>query len=84
MRYRPRPDRPRPRLRRVLDGQAVSLRRGGSADRDRYGRLLRYVEVPGVGDLGRYMVADGAHTGIYQGGGDASPPYVASLQDRSR
>ena len=66
--------------RRVLGGQVVNLRREGSADRDRYGRLPRYVDVPGVGDLGRYLVADGSHTGIYEGRGDASASYVASLR----
>ena len=35
-------------LRRLVDGRRVTLVAGASQDRDRYGRLLRYVEVDGV------------------------------------
>lgn len=40
-----------------IDGEAVTLVEDRS-DRDRYGRLLRYVELDGT-DVGRAMVADG-------------------------
>lgn len=54
-------------------------------DRDRYGRMLRYVQVAvpysrGY-DFGTSMVGYD-HTGIYQGQGDASPAYVARLRAR--
>lgn len=50
-------------------------------ERDRFGRLLRYVSVPGRGDLGEFMVGF-PHTGVYQGRGDASPAYRAKLAAR--
>ncbi|WP_243653698.1 thermonuclease family protein [Pseudonocardia endophytica] len=70
---------------RVLDGATVTLRRepSGREDVDRDGRLLRYVEVPGVGDLGSYMVQRG-HTAAYRGFNDASPAYLDSLRALDR
>lgn len=58
----------------------VTLRREPSApDRDRYGRLLRYVALPG-GDFGQTMVSFD-HTGVYAGRNDASKAYLASLRE---
>jgi endonuclease YncB( thermonuclease family) len=69
----------------VLDGATVTLRRepSGTHDVDRDGRLLRYVEVPGVGDLGSFMVQRG-HTAVYRGFNDASPAYVDHLRALDR
>lgn len=66
----------------VLDGATVTLRREptGRNDADRDGRLLRYVEVPGVGDLGEFMIKK-PHTGVYTGFNDASADYLARLRD---
>lgn len=70
---------------KVLDGATVSLRREPAArnDTDRDGRLLRYVEVPGLGDLGEFMVQK-RHTAVYTGFNDASPDYLARLRDLDR
>lgn len=70
---------------RVLDGVTVTLRREPSAmhDTDRDGRLLRYVEVPGVGDLGSMMVQR-PHTAVYRGFNDASPAYLDGLRALDR
>jgi micrococcal nuclease len=65
--------------RAVLAGAQVTLRIEPGVDRDRYGRLLRYVDVPGTGDLGEYMVPK-AHTAVYEGKNDASPTYVSRLR----
>ena len=64
-----------------LDGSAVELGVEPGVDRDRHGRLLRYVSVPGRGDLGEFLVAF-PHTGVYQGRNDASPAYRARLEAR--
>lgn len=64
-----------------LGGGAVELGVEPGVDRDRYGRLLRYVSVPGRGDLGEFLVAF-PHTGVYQGRNDASPAYRARLEAR--
>ncbi|RZT88241.1 excalibur calcium-binding domain-containing protein [Pseudonocardia sediminis] len=70
---------------RVLLGATVSLRREPAAvnDADRDGRLLRYVEVPGLGDLGSFMVQR-PHTGAYRGVNDASPEYLDGLRALDR
>jgi endonuclease YncB( thermonuclease family) len=61
----------------LADG--VTLRaQPGAPDKDRYGRLLRYVAVGG-GDFGEAMVIYD-HTGVYAGKNDASPEYVAKLR----
>ncbi len=52
------------RLRGLVLGRAVSLVPDGRDDRDRYGRLLRYVEVGGV-DAGRELIAAGLATARY-------------------
>lgn len=64
----------------VGDG-AVVLGVEPAVERDRYGRLLRYVSVPGRGDLGEFMVGF-SHTGAYRGRGDVSPAYRARLAAR--
>lgn len=66
---------------RLIGGATVTLRREptGTHDVDREGRLLRYVAVPGVGDLGSVMVRRG-HTSVYRGFNDASPSYVDRLR----
>lgn len=52
-------------------------------DKDKYGRLLRYVTAPSGLDFGTLMVQS-AHTGIYRNGdqryNDASPAYIAELR----
>ncbi len=74
-------------LRRLVDGRRVSLVAGASQDRDRYGRLLRYVEVDGVDAnlvllqrgraIARYDSRDGygphAREGAYIAADRASP-----------
>ncbi|BBG05059.1 excalibur calcium-binding domain-containing protein [Pseudonocardia autotrophica] len=64
----------------ALRGKTVTLRAEPGVDRDRHDRLLRYVEAPGVGDFGRYMVSHGTHTGVYDGRNDAASTYLASLR----
>lgn len=62
-----------------LLANGVTLRsEPGVPDKDRYGRLLRYVQVTG-GDFGEKMVTYD-HTGVYAGHNDASASYVASLR----
>lgn len=61
----------------ALNGAAVTLTAQPGVDRDRYGRILRYVQVNGQ-DFGVQMVK-WDHTGVYQGRNDASPQYLASL-----
>ncbi|MBW0103740.1 excalibur calcium-binding domain-containing protein [Pseudonocardia sp. KRD-291] len=70
---------------KVLRGATVSLRREPTAanDADKDGRLLRYVEVPGLGDLGSYMVQR-PHTSAYRGINDASPDYLDRLRGLDR
>lgn len=46
------------RLRELLDGGTITLRRGDAPDRDRYGRLLRHVDVDGR-DVGSILIAEG-------------------------
>lgn len=64
-----------------LDGGLVELGVEPGVDRDRFGRLLRYVSVPGRGDLGTFLVGF-PHTGVYRGHNDASPAYRARLEAR--
>ena len=67
--------------------QVRLVQQPGAPDRDRYGRLLRYVLVPnssypgGYMDLGSVMVQH-PHTGVYQGRNDAAPSYVDELRKR--
>lgn len=64
-----------------LLGSDVTLRAEPTApDKDRYGRLLRYVTAKGA-DLGVSMIYQ-EHTSVYQGKNDASPDYVAELRGK--
>ncbi len=58
--------------------QPVTLSAQPGVDRDRYGRLLRYVQLAGH-DYGEFIVGYD-HTGVYQGRNDASAEYVAKLR----
>lgn len=65
-------------------GRVVLLREPAAPNRDRYGRLLRYVELDDGRDFGEVMVQYD-HTGIYtdskgRQGGDASPEYLERLR----
>jgi endonuclease YncB( thermonuclease family) len=62
----------------VSDG-AVTLTGEPAADKDRYGRILRYVTLPDGTDFGEQMVP-WDHTGVYGGKpNDASPGYLERL-----
>ena len=63
----------------VLYGTTVTLSSEPGVDRDRYGRMLRYVAMNDGRDFGRYMVALD-HTGVYEGRNDANAGYVRSLR----
>lgn len=56
---------------------SIRLSAEPGVDRDRYGRLLRYVQTP-TGDFGQQMVRYD-HTGVYQGHNDAAPEYITQL-----
>ncbi|MBE7163649.1 MAG: hypothetical protein INR72_20610 [Williamsia herbipolensis] len=58
--------------------QPISLTSEPGVDRDRNGRLLRYVQTAGV-DFGTFMVMY-PDTEVYQGNNDASPSYVSTLR----
>jgi len=65
----------------LIGGQAVALTAGARDDRDRYGRLLRYVETAGV-DAGRTMIEQGYAVARYDsrdgfGGHPREADYVA-------
>jgi hypothetical protein len=63
-----------------LQGGSVILRTEPGADTDRDGRLLRYVQaVIGGGQIGDCGLYRYDHTGVYQGGDDASGEYVQQL-----
>jgi endonuclease YncB( thermonuclease family) len=62
----------------LLTGGVTLRTQPGAPDKDRFGRLLRYVTVSG-GDFGELMVGY-QHTGVYAGRNDASPGYVANLR----
>lgn len=62
---------------RFLGSSQVTLAAEPGVDRDRYGRLLRYVVV-GEHDFGEQMVRFD-HTGVYGGANDASAAYLATL-----
>lgn len=64
----------------LLDGKSVTLRQEGSADRDGFGRLLRYVQLEDGRDFGSVMIVS-SHTSVYEGG-DASAGYMADLRAR--
>lgn len=62
----------------LLSGGVVLRSVPGGPDKDRYGRLLRYVQVT-AGDFGELMVAYD-HTGVYAGKNDAEVSYVDNLR----
>jgi hypothetical protein len=63
-----------------LQGGSVILRTEPGVDTDRDGRLLRYVQaVIGGGQIGDCGLYRYDHTGVYQGGDDASGEYVQQL-----
>lgn len=62
--------------RRLLTGQVVTLVEEPGVDTDRFGRQLRYVQLPAGGDYGLTIVG-APHTGVYQGNNDAGPAYMS-------
>lgn len=69
------------KARELLVG-SVGLRAEPGVDKDRYGRLLRYVQTSS-GDFGQLMVGYD-HTGVYQGKNDASDAYIERLYAHDR
>lgn len=63
----------------LLSNPQVTLEREPGVDRDRYGRLLRYVSTAYGADMGETMVT-GPHTGVYTGENDAAPQRLQALQ----
>jgi micrococcal nuclease len=60
-------------------GGPITMTAEPGVDTDRYGRLLRYVQLNGGrSDFGEEMVKDD-HTGVSQGENDPSPEYVQRL-----
>jgi endonuclease YncB( thermonuclease family) len=70
------------KARELLVGTVTLSSQPGAPDVDRYGRLLRYVQVDGE-DFGVAMVGYD-HTGVYQGDNDASDAYVEQLYAHDR
>lgn len=64
-----------------LEGESVVLVQEPGADRDRYGRLLRYVSTSYGSDFGETMISSD-HTGLYEGANDASATRLAELRER--
>ncbi|MHC1560042.1 thermonuclease family protein [Actinomycetospora sp. C-140] len=62
-----------------LTGAQVTLTAEPGVDRDRYGRMLRYVSTTYGSDMGEYMVT-GSHTAVYEGHNDASASRLARLR----
>lgn len=56
----------------------VTLTKEPGVERDKFGRLLRYVQLNGS-DYGEYIVPFD-HTAVYAGKNDAAPSYVAKLR----
>jgi endonuclease YncB( thermonuclease family) len=65
----------------ALDGESVVLEQEPGVDRDRYGRLLRYVSTGDGSDFGETMVV-ATHTGAARGDSDASDARLADLRQR--
>ena len=65
--------------RRLLADQVVTLVEEPGVDTDRFGRQLRYVQLPGGADYGLTVVG-APHTGVYQGNNDAGPAYLEQLR----
>ena len=64
-----------------LEGESVVLEQEPGSDRDRYGRLLRYVSTSYGSDFGETMISSD-HTGLYEGDNDASATRLAELRER--
>lgn len=64
-----------------LEGESVVLAQEPGTDRDRYGRLLRYVSTTYGSDFGETMISSD-HTGLYEGDNDASATRLADLRER--
>ncbi|MFC5061643.1 thermonuclease family protein [Actinomycetospora atypica] len=62
----------------LVEGRDVTLRAEPGVEKDRAGRLLRYVDLPYGSDFGGSMVAYD-HTGAVENGAD--PSYLAGLRD---
>lgn len=56
----------------------ITVTREPGADRDQYGRMLRYVQLGGA-DFGSWMVTYD-DVGVYEGNNDAAPDYVDRLR----
>jgi endonuclease YncB( thermonuclease family) len=65
----------------ALDGESVVLEQEPGVDRDRSGRLLRYVSTGDGSDFGESMVVQ-THTGVARGDSDASDARLADLRER--
>ncbi|MDD7918241.1 thermonuclease family protein [Actinomycetospora callitridis] len=65
----------------ALDGESVVLEQEPGVDRDRSGRLLRYVSTGYGSDFGETMVVQ-THTGAARGDSDASDARLADLRER--
>ena len=63
----------------LLAGGVTLRTQPGAPDKDRFGRLLRYVTLDSGSDFGEAMVGHD-HTGVYAGKNDASPSYVTRLR----
>jgi endonuclease YncB( thermonuclease family) len=69
-------------LRTMVDGHGVTIEGGARDDRDRYGRLLRYVMADGATDVGRALIGQGLAIARYDsrdgyGGHPREADYVA-------
>jgi endonuclease YncB( thermonuclease family) len=66
-------------LQNQFNGIITMTKEPSTPDTDRHGRLLRYVQLDsGQFDFGEHMVKYD-HTGVYQGGNDASAAYLQRL-----
>ena len=70
-------------LRAMVSGHGVTIEGGARDDRDRYGRLLRYVMVDGATDVGRSQIDHGLAVARYDsrdgyGGHPREADYVAA------
>ena len=63
----------------LLAGGVTLRTQPGAPDKDRFGRLLRYVTLDSGSDFGEAMVGHD-HTGVYAGKNDAFPSYVTKLR----
>lgn len=64
-------------------GGVVTLLQEPGVDKDKHGRLMRYVTQPNGLDYGEYIIV-GAHTGVYEGKNDASAERLARLRQQDQ